>query len=65
MLEMRPSCERCGRALGHADEAYVCSFECTFCPACEAGLGSTCPNSVGELVRRPKRRPRPDLERPE
>ena len=54
-LEMRGSCERCGTALGQADEAHVCSWECTFCPACAAGLRSVCPNCGGELVRRPRR----------
>ena len=30
-LEMRPMCERCGVALAPIDEAYICTFECTFC----------------------------------
>ena len=30
-LEMRAACERCGQALDAAGEAYICTFECTFC----------------------------------
>ena len=44
---------RC-RARGHA-EARICSFECTFCPACADAMASVCPNCGGELVRRPLR----------
>ena len=57
MLEMRPDCERCGRDLPPAStEAYICSFECTFCAPCVEGpLASTCPNCGGELMDRPTR----------
>ena len=54
-LEMRDRCEQCAQPLSTDAEAYVCSFECTFCPACTATLTATCPNCGGELVRRPKR----------
>jgi len=54
-LEMRPTCERCGRAVPGDGEAYICSFECTFCPACAAAMVHVCPNCGGELVRRPHR----------
>jgi hypothetical protein len=54
-LEMRPACERCGAALAGDDEAYVCSYECTFCPACRTATDAVCPNCAGELVRRPRR----------
>jgi hypothetical protein len=54
-LEMKPECERCGAALEHDGEAYVCSYECTFCPACTAAMNAGCPNCEGELVRRPRR----------
>ena len=57
-LEMRPTCERCGLGLAPDGEAFICSYECTFCPGCAAGLGYTCPNCGGEQVRRPPRRPR-------
>ncbi len=57
MLEMRPCCEHCGRDLpGDSLEARICSFECTFCRDCAAGLlGDVCPNCAGELVARPAR----------
>jgi hypothetical protein len=57
MLELRPSCECCDGDLGPTSrEAFICSFECTFCRDCaERVLGGTCPNCGGELVRRPAR----------
>ena len=54
-LEMRPACESCGTALGSEDLAFVCSYECTYCPGCTVAHGKTCPNCAGELVRRPRR----------
>jgi hypothetical protein len=54
-LEMRPLCERCGAMLEADGEAFMCSFECTFCMACTEALRGTCPNCSGELVRRPRR----------
>ena len=56
-LEMRMACERCNAALGHADAVFICSYECTFCPACTASMDQICPNCGGELVPRPRRRP--------
>jgi steroid delta-isomerase-like uncharacterized protein len=55
-LEMREKCERCGAGVGLADDAFVCSYECTFCPACATAMDLGCPNCRGELVRRPRRR---------
>src|SRR5690348_14236932 len=55
-LEMRERCETCGGALGLEAEAFACSYECTFCPACAGGMSHVCPNCGGELVRRPRRR---------
>lgn len=54
-LEMRETCETCSGALGLDAEAFVCSYECTFCPACASGTSRTCPNCAGELVPRPRR----------
>ena len=54
-LEMRISCERCTRRLDADGEAFICSFECTFCAQCADELNSTCPNCGGELTRRPRR----------
>ncbi|HLJ61141.1 MAG TPA: DUF1272 domain-containing protein [bacterium] len=55
-LEMRRKCERCGRALPPDADAYICSFECTFCAVCAGAMGDVCPNCGGELVRRPRRK---------
>jgi uncharacterized protein len=52
---MRAQCERCQAGLVHGDLAFICSFECTFCPACTMQLSQRCPNCGGELVRRPRR----------
>lgn len=57
-LEMRGTCEKCEAPLGHMDAAVICSYECTFCPACSAAMDATCPNCGGELVTRPTRKPR-------
>jgi hypothetical protein len=54
-LEMKPECERCQAALAHDAEALICSYECTFCPACGEAMDGICPNCGGELVRRPRR----------
>jgi hypothetical protein len=54
-LEMRPECEKCGAALRADGEAYICSYECTFCPACMERMNGSCPNCGGELLRRPRR----------
>jgi len=54
-LEMRTECERCGTRLAPAGEARICSFECTFCPACSETMSGVCPNCGGELVPRPRR----------
>lgn len=54
-LEMRERCEKCDRALGVDAEAFVCSYECTFCPDCTAAMSGVCPNCKGELLKRPKR----------
>jgi uncharacterized protein len=55
MLEMRAACERCGEALPHDGDARICSYECTFCPACTSELNGRCPNCCGELLPRPRR----------
>jgi hypothetical protein len=54
-LEMRASCEKCRLPLAAGDLAFICSHECTYCPACAIGLAQRCPNCAGELVRRPRR----------
>ncbi len=57
-LEMRPACEKCGGALRADGDARICSYECTFCGPCAGGMSDICPNCGGELVARPKRRPK-------
>ena len=57
MLELRPTCENCNKALPpHSAEARICSYECTFCAPCAADvLGNVCPNCGGGFERRPVR----------
>jgi len=57
MLQLRPNCECCDRDLpGDSADAFICSFECTFCAACTCdALKGKCPNCGGELLRRPRR----------
>ncbi|HEX8404719.1 MAG TPA: DUF1272 domain-containing protein [Duganella sp.] len=57
MLQLRPNCECCDKDLPpESTEARICSFECTFCSDCVAGvLKDKCPNCGGEFVRRPVR----------
>jgi len=55
-LEMRDHCERCAETLPYESEAYICSYECTFCKRCSTGMEAVCPNCRGELLRRPRRR---------
>lgn len=37
-LEMRPVCEKCNAGLAHDGEAYICSYECTFCKSCTEAM---------------------------
>jgi uncharacterized protein len=57
MLELLPCCELCGDALNPtADDARICTYECTFCEPCTTWkLHGICPNCGGELVTRPRR----------
>jgi hypothetical protein len=57
MLQLRPNCECCNRDLSpHSQNAFICSFECTFCDSCASTvLKRKCPNCGGELVVRPRR----------
>lgn len=54
-LEMRSKCEKCDTALAIDGEAYICSYECTFCRLCSEEMNHTCPNCGGELRMRPRR----------
>ncbi|MBP2314416.1 DUF1272 domain-containing protein [Azospirillum soli] len=57
MLALRPNCECCDRDLPpDSRDAFICSFECTFCGDCkDKQRGGICPNCGGELVARPIR----------
>ncbi|HVJ28934.1 MAG TPA: DUF1272 domain-containing protein [Gammaproteobacteria bacterium] len=57
MLELRPTCENCNKALPpDSAEARICSYECTFCVACvETLLHNVCPNCGGGFTPRPIR----------
>jgi hypothetical protein len=63
MLELRPTCEHCNKALPPAStEARICSYECTFCATCvDQVLGNVCPNCGGGFASRPVR-PSKDLK---
>ena len=52
---MKDGCEECGRDLPVDGMAYVCSYECTFCPICSSNMQYICSHCGGELVRRPRR----------
>ena len=57
MLELRPNCECCNTDLApDAQNAMICTFECTFCRNCaDTTLKGLCPNCGGNLVARPIR----------
>src|ERR1700722_3747461 len=54
-LQMKTRCGKCGTLRRGDAQAYICSFECTFCYVCAAESQGNCPNCSGELVRRPRR----------
>ena len=57
MLELRPTCEHCNKALpADSLEARICSYECTLCADCvDKVLANVCPNCGGDFVQRPIR----------
>jgi two-component system, LytTR family, sensor kinase len=52
---MKTSCAKCGARLPADGQAYICSYECTFCSSCASESQGRCPNCTGELVLRPRR----------
>ena len=55
-LELRPTCENCNKKLpADALDAWICSFECTFCSSCVKKLHNVCPNCGGGFMPRPIR----------
>ena len=57
MLLLKPNCERCDKDLAHnAEDAMICSYECTFCRDCVRDvLQNVCPNCGGGFYQRPIR----------
>lgn len=64
MLELRPTCENCNKALPPDSlEARICTYECTFCADCvDRVLENVCPNCGGGFAPRPIR-PSKNLEK--
>jgi hypothetical protein len=51
MLELRPTCENCNKALPPVSlEARICTYECSFCTTCVV-LDNTCRNCRGFVPR--------------
>lgn len=57
MLKLKPNCECCNADLPpDAENARICTFECTFCADCADGhFNGICPNCGGGFVPRPIR----------
>ena len=55
-MEMKSVCEHCNKPLKVDSLAFICSYECTFCKECTDRFKMICPNCLGELVARPKRK---------
>jgi uncharacterized protein len=57
MLELRPTCKHCNKALPPDSlDARICSYECTFCATCvDTVLDNVCPNCGGGFAPRPVR----------
>ena len=58
MLTFKETCELCAKILTKdATEAYICSYECTYCATCASDqLKFVCPNCTGDLQKRPARK---------
>jgi hypothetical protein len=56
-LQLRPNCELCDKDLPpSATDAFICSYECTFCADCVSDvLHNVCPNCGGGFAPRPLR----------
>ncbi len=56
-LQLRPTCENCNKPLPPDSlEAFICTFECTFCRDCvERVIFNVCPNCGGGFCPRPVR----------
>ena len=56
IASMKPACEKCNTPLAAHSDAYVCSYECTFCKDCTLEMLHVCPNCGGRLE--PRQQPR-------
>ncbi|WP_218139596.1 DUF1272 domain-containing protein [Thalassotalea agarivorans] len=56
---MKTECQQSQATTLENGEAYICSYECTFCTPCAVSFDYICPNCQGELVPRPKRAAQP------
>lgn len=54
-LLLKPACEKCSAALPPEADAFICTYECTFCPFGTSAMENIRPNRGGELVPRPRR----------
>lgn len=54
-LDMKNKCEKCSRLLDWESDAFICSFECTYCIDCAEKLDWVCTECGGELAPRPRR----------
>ena len=51
MLELRPTCEHCNKTLPpDSREARICTYECTFCPACVESVLRNVHKSEGQVL---------------
>jgi len=55
MLKMKAQCENCKARTESQGEAYICSYECTFCKKCTDDMNAICLKCDGELLMRPRR----------
>ena len=57
MLALRPNCECCDKDLPpEAEDAMICSFECTYCKTCALEIfENVCPSCNGNFTERPIR----------
>ncbi len=57
VLKLKPNCEACDKNLpAESEQAYICTYECTFCRDCvENLLANVCPNCGGGFCQRPIR----------
>ncbi|MEP6922637.1 MAG: DUF1272 domain-containing protein [bacterium] len=45
---MRKTCEKCEASLTDQAEAYICSYECTFCADCNETLSTVCRTAAAD-----------------